>query len=143
MFGTTVLFLCVTLFILGLLHLYWGAGGMRYREFATPRVNGKPTAQPSRLSFIAMALGLWTAGLTVVFRAVDFGGRGLHGTTASWHWIFAGLFAFRAIGDFRLIGFFCRRADASYLEIERKFIAPLCLLLAIGFVRMGLLPVAT
>lgn len=128
------------LFLLGLLHLYWCFGGSWYRETATPVIDGRPTARPSAAAFAAVAAGLWAASFLVFSRIVPPARWAVHGTSGTWLWGCAALFAFRAVGDFRLIGFFCRRADTAWRDRERRLVAPLCLLLALGFVRLAILP---
>jgi len=136
----TAFLLGTSLFLLGLLHLYWCLGGSWRRETATPTVDGRPTARPSTASFAAVAAGLWAAAFLAFSRIAPFGRWDVHGATAPWLWGCAALFAFRAIGDFRLIGFFCRRADAACRDRERRLVAALCLFLALGFFRLAILP---
>jgi len=128
--------LALTLSALAALHLYWSLGGVRFREFATPTIGGQPTIRPSRTAFAIVAGLLCLAGLVAVSMET---GRDIFGAGASWAWIASILFGARALGDFRLIGLLCSRADAEHRKIERGVIAPIYIFLCLGFGRLAFL----
>ena len=125
--------LASTLFFLAGLHLYWAAGGLWGKRIAIPESNGKPAFSPSRLSTIAVAIALVIAACVVILRGF-FLFSSFPGSPAHWATIAIGLaFSIRAIGEFRLVGFFKRVRGTSFATWDTWLFSPLCLLIAIGF----------
>ena len=56
------------LVVLGVIHLYWAARGIKGRSVALPEKNGRPVMQPSRASTVAVAAGLFAGALTLLAR---------------------------------------------------------------------------
>ena len=46
-------------------------------------------------------------------------------------WVFAAMFALRAIGDFRYVGFFKRIRDTRFARLDTLAYSPLCAVLAV------------
>jgi|CXWL01.1.fsa_nt_gi quinol-cytochrome oxidoreductase complex cytochrome b subunit len=117
---------------LALLHAYWGLVGISGRSLALPEVDGRPVLQPTRLACFAVAAALATAAMLVLasggvvpppFPAVvtRIGTVGL------------GLaFLLRAIGDFRLVGFFKRVRGSRFATWDSRLFSPLCLALGVA-----------
>lgn len=100
--------------ILSLFHVYWAAGGRFGSASAIPTVGGKRTFSPSPLGTVLVAAALFAAMLIVL------GQINLLGETIP-KWIFrlatfgiAAMFLLRAIGDFKLLGFFKQVNDTSF-----------------------------
>jgi hypothetical protein len=102
--------------LLGLIHLYWAAGGTFGKSAAVPTANGKAVLHPTPWITIVVALGLFAMAALVFER--------------QWLWPIAGVFLLRAIGDFRYVGFFKRLRDTRFATLDTRFYSPLCLLLA-------------
>ena len=49
----------------------------------------------------------------------------------------AAIFALRAVGDFRLVGFFKRRSESAFARWDTRLYSPLCALLAAGFASLA------
>ena len=126
--------LALTLSALGTLHLYWSLGGSRYRRFATPAIDGGPTVRPSSAAF-ATVVGLLCLGALIAVSMATV--RDIHGTDSTWAWNLSILFGCRALGDFRLIGLFCKRVDAEHRKVERGLVVPICIFLSLGFARLS------
>jgi hypothetical protein len=105
---------------LALLHFYWAAsnaGDAGGNSAAIPEVDGKPVFRPSRAA---------TAGVGVVLLG-----------TAAIVWMHvelliagaAAVLVLRAIGDFRLVGFFKRPNPSRFARMDTRYYSPLCLAL--------------
>ena len=111
---------------LAAVHLVWAAGGATGGS-AIPTIDGRPTFTPGRATTLAVALALAAAAVTVMLRvglldspippAVVRVGTGLLGLA----------FVLRAIGDFRLVGFFKTVRNSRFAINDTRFFSPLCL----------------
>ncbi|ACB96477.1 DUF3995 domain-containing protein [Beijerinckia indica] len=126
------LFSIITLSFLALLHAYWAAGGRFGKEAAIPEQDGKPVFQPRPLGTLAVSLALALAALLISIQA----GFLLPGRLGSLPKIATGLlalvFAARAIGDFRYVGFFKRIIGTRFARRDTWIYSPLCGLLAMA-----------
>lgn len=121
------------LVLLAGLHLYWAAGGLWGKHLAVPTVHGQPAFTPSRLSTVAVAVALLVAAGVVLLRGF-FLYASFPGSAAHWATIAIGLvFFIRAMGEFRLIGFFKRIRGTAFATWDTWLFSPLCLLIAFGF----------
>lgn len=123
---------CCTFAALAAWHFYWAAGGKRGKRAAIPEVGGAPTFAPSPPATAAVGVVLaFCAGL-VAARA------GLIALAAPGHllaWLCDALalaLLARAIGDFRLVGFFKRVRGSRFARLDSIVYSPLCLALAAG-----------
>jgi hypothetical protein len=125
--------LASTLLFLAGLHIYWAAGGSWGSRNAIPEIDGKPTFVPSLLSTVAVALALTAAAAIALLRGfVLF--SSFPGSPAHWATIAIGfVFLLRAIGEFRLVGFFKRVRSTSFATWDTWLFSPLCLLIALAF----------
>lgn len=116
---------------LGLLHIYWAVGGNWGSAVAIPSVNGKRTMNPSALATVLVAVALWLAMCTILGRLGVFG-------AVLPHWVFywgslgiSLIFLLRAIGDFRVVGFFKQVRDTGFAHWDTMLFSPLCLFIAV------------
>lgn len=128
---------------LALLHAYWAAGGQWGSDAALPRVpapgSGADASQPMVRAFspgpgatLAVAATLALVAVLVVLRAGLLGWRIEH---EALRWAIAGVAAamlLRAIGDFRLVGFFKRVNGSRFARLDSLLFSPLCLALGLG-----------
>lgn len=128
--------LVTTFAALGVLHIYWLLGGRFGLAAALPEVEGRPAFLPSKGATLVVGAGLFAcAGLvaalagwaTLPLRAglLDLAGCAL-----------ALVFLARAIGDFRLVGFFKRVRGTRFAALDSCLYSPLCLGLALGVFRV-------
>jgi hypothetical protein len=117
---------------LGLVHVYWALGGRAGKSAAVPQIDGRRAFSPSAAGTAAVAGALFfgamvvaiTGGLVeagsfrMLFRLMAFG----LGVT----------FIARAVGDFRLVGFFKRASTSRFARLDTTVFAPLCLALGVG-----------
>lgn len=125
--------LTVLVFVgLGCLHIYWALGGSLGGSAAVPQVNGTPAFKPSATATYLVAFALFAAAAVVAAAS----GLVLSAMPA---WlsitpaiVLALILAARAIGDFRLVGFFKSGGDGSFARLDTYVYSPLCLALAIS-----------
>lgn len=120
----------VTLLLLSGLHVYWARGGRWGLEAAIPVVDGRPAFQPGVAATLAVAALLFIAAILVAGRLARVESPGAR--VFSWGpWGVAAAFFLRAVGDFRLLGFFKRASNTKFAEWDSKLFSPLCLILAL------------
>ena len=122
---------------LSLIHVYWLFGGRVGQLAAIPERDGKPLFEPSAVATLVVAIGL---ALCAVVIAGTAGVLALPLSQTVLAWLtraLAVVFLLRAIGDFRLVGFFKRIRDTRFARLDTAVYSPLCLALAIGAAIVG------
>jgi len=122
------------LLLLAAVHVYWAAGGKAGKAAAVPTAEGRAVISPSALGTAMVAAGLC---LIVAILALRIGwlklpviaGDNILVQIAAW--LIAAVFALRAIGDFRYIGFFKRISDTRFARLDTLAYSPLCAVLAV------------
>jgi hypothetical protein len=117
---------------LSALHVYWALGGPLGKIAAVPEVKGRPAFVPSALSTLAVAIALALCAVLVAASA----GLIVSPVPAPWITWLACLLALalvaRAVGDFRLVGFFKRVRGTRFARLDSAVYAPLCLALGVS-----------
>jgi Protein of unknown function (DUF3995) len=116
--------LCGLLAALSILHLYWAAGGRRGLDAAIPSVGGKPLFMPGKGACMVVALVLMIGAATPILPFEPW----LKSVLLR---VMAAVFALRACGDFRHVGFFKRNRDSLFAFWDTRLYSPLCLVLAL------------
>lgn len=128
--------------LLALVHVYWGLGGASGKSAAIPHVNGAPSFRPSSAGTLLVASALVLCALLVA----SVSGLVLlpvpHALLAWFTYGLATVLLLRAIGDFRLVGFFKREHSSRFAYLDSLVFSPLCLLLSIGVFVVGYAHVA-
>jgi hypothetical protein len=135
----TAFALAAVLAFLSALHIYWAFGGRWGWGAAIPQIDGRLAFTPSRFATVLVAFGLSAAALVPLVRTGVF-----QVPAPLWlsQWsvgILAFIFLVRAVGDFRLVGFFKRVRGTPFATWDTRLFSPLCLLLAAGFARVATL----
>lgn len=117
---------------LSLLHIYWAAGGSWGSAVVIPSAKGKRTLNPSVLATLMVAVALLLAMFTILGRL------GVLGAVLP-HWLFywgtlgiALIFLLRAVGDFRMVGFFKQIRDTDFARWDTRLFSPLCLCMSVS-----------
>jgi hypothetical protein len=135
----TAFALAFVLAFLSGLHIYWALGGRWGWGAAIPQVDGRPAFTPSRFATLLVALGLAAAAVLPLVRAGAFP-LAVPPWLSQWSAVLlAFIFFIRAVGDFRLVGFFKRVRGTPFAVWDTRLFSPLCLLLAAGFARVSAL----
>lgn len=122
---------------LALIHLYWLFGGRVGQLGAIPELDGRLIFEPSPLATLVVAIGLALCALLIAGTA---GMLALPFSQSVLVWMTRGLAVvlfLRAIGDFRLVGFFKQIRDTRFARLDTTVYSPLCLVLAIGAAIIG------
>lgn len=123
----------ITVFVLlSLLHIYWLCGGHFGIGAAIPEKNGQPAFVPSKFSTLIVAISLFACAVLITALAGWIALPLTRGTLNKLGLGLGGLFLLRAIGDFRLVGFFKRVRGTRFSKLDTTLYSPLCLGLALG-----------
>lgn len=125
------IFVAVIFAVLSLFHFYWALGG-RFGSGATVPTTGETRVfNPSPFGTFLVAIGLLMAMFTIL------GHLGLLGEAIP-RWVFRWgtcgiglIFFLRAVGEFRLVGFFKRQSPTLFAYWDTRLFSPLCLLIAL------------
>jgi len=120
-------------------HFYWMFGGKWGLAQALPssEMEDKPIFNPGPMPSLGVALGLLSFALYHVSLWIGFA-NGLPTVATKWViWVIAGIFLFRAVGDFRYVGFFKKVKNTAFGKMDTKWYTPLCLYLGISSAWMG------
>ncbi len=113
-------------------HVYWLFGGKAAGSAAIPEVDGRPAFEPGALATIGVTLAL--SGCAVLTLAL--GGWVVFPLPEPWTtglgYAMATAFFLRAIGEFRLVGFFKRVRGTRFARWDTWLFSPLCLALALA-----------
>lgn len=124
--------LAVVFSLLALLHFYWAAGGRAGWQGGVPEVDGRPAFTPSTAATVAVAVALLLCA-ALVAGAGGLAPLPLPAVLTRWlSFALALVLLARAIGDFRLVGFFKRVRGSRFARLDSTFYSPLCLGLAAG-----------
>ncbi len=130
------LFVLVIMASVAGLHLYWALGGTAAKASAVPEIDGQRVFSPSRRGTFLVAVALLFAATIVAMAARLIGTVVPAGLLRLLIFGLALTFMARAVGDFRLVGFFKRVKGTRFAGFDTWVYAPLCLVLglAIGYV---------
>ncbi len=135
---TGIVIVLIAVFLsLSLVHVYWLLGGRAGHLAAIPERDGKPVVQPSTMATALVAIIL---ALCPILIAATGGLLALPLSDRVLAWLTRALalgLLLRAIGDFRLVGFFKRIRHTRFARLDTTVYSPLCLALAIGCAIVG------
>jgi hypothetical protein len=123
--------LLIVIFVLiGILHLYWAVGKRVGESAVVPSVDGKPLFQPSRWATAGVAGALFCAAALVAIHSGIVSVPAPDFLVVIGCWGLVAVFALRAIGDFRYLGFFKRVTDTRFARADTFVYSPPCAVLA-------------
>jgi hypothetical protein len=118
---------------LSALHVFWAFGGKLGTIAAIPSRDGAPLFRPGRMVTLAVAAGLALAAY-VALAAAGLVWWGLpRGTVALGCAVLAVLFAGRAIGERRYVGFLKRVRGTEFAWWDTRVFSPLCVGISVGY----------
>jgi hypothetical protein len=134
-------FLAITLIFafvfLAAVHLYWAFSRPAAKRIAIPEVAGRPAFIPSRSATLGVAVSFFACALLVIvtFRFVP---TLIPQKVLCWFTFgLALVFITRAIGEFRLIGFFKKVKGTTFARLDSTLYSPLSVAIAIGLFIIG------
>ena len=122
----------LTLTLGALVHLYWALGGRTAWVAALPEVNGRPTFTPRASMTLGVAAALLLAALLVAVTGGVLADPLPRAVARALTGLLALVFLARAVGDFRLVGFFKRVRGTRFARLDSALYAPLCLVLGLA-----------
>jgi hypothetical protein len=125
-----------TFSLLGAFHVAW-AFGARKAAGVIPEVNGKLAFHPGPASTLAVAAALFACAWLI---AAVAGWTRFPVPDAWLKWLayaLAAAFFARAIGDFRLVGFFKKVQGTPFARLDSLYFSPLCLAIAIAVLALA------
>ena len=123
--------------ILSAIHWFWAFGGRWGFDGVVPTVDGAPAFSPGPGATIAVACALLAAGYVCLWRAGVFTLPLPAWVPVFGVWTLAVLFLARAVGDFRLVGFFKTIRDSQFARNDTRIYSPLCAVISILAVWLG------
>ena len=118
--------------ILALFHVDWTFRGIPTRIPVVPDIPDKPPINPSPASCLGVATALALAAVVtlasadLMLTAIPYRLRMIAGL------VLGGVFVLRAVGDFRLVGFFKSVRGTDFASWDSWLYSPLCLAIGIG-----------
>jgi hypothetical protein len=113
-----------------LLHVYWAMGGQMGKWAAVPEIRGLPAFTPSAGTTGAVAVALFAAAVVVSAHSGWLLIPIPENTLSALVYSLAFAFLARAIGEFRLVGFFKRVRGTTFAQLDSLVYSPLCLVMA-------------
>jgi len=120
------------LFALGLLHVYWAAGGRWGTDVTIPKRDGQPLFDPPPAATLLVAFLLFSAGLVLLGRLALWGIALPRWVCIAGTWTLVAVFLGRVVGDFKWCGVFKRMRGTDFAWWDTCVYVPLCLFLAVG-----------
>jgi hypothetical protein len=117
--------LCAIFVSLAGLHFFWALGGRAGIEGVVPQENSQPLLIPRKAATVLVAFLLLAAAGVSLWRGLEPNARS-YWVPYSGTWVIALLFAVRAIGDFRYVGFFKRVRGTTFARNDSLVFSPLC-----------------
>lgn len=113
-------------------HIYWAFGGRFAKVAAIPELRGSPSFVPGRMMTLLVACCLFACA-ALIGAATGFIAAPVPAMVIQWGCFgLAALLLLRAIGDFRLVGFFKTVRGSRFAWLDSALYSPWCLALALG-----------
>lgn len=124
--------LAFTFGVLSAFHVFWAFGVKLGESGVIPEVDGAPSFHPSRGSTLGVAFLLALAACVVLARA-GLLAVPLPAFVARFAAFALGItFVLRAVGDFRLVGFFKSVRGTKFAANDTRFFSPLCIAIGVA-----------
>jgi hypothetical protein len=124
----------LVLLVLTGVHVCWAAGGKAGKGAAIPSADGQPVIKPSAIATALVAVALGAMAALVALRISGLRLPFLAGNSIivqAGAWLVAAVFALRAVGDFRYVGFFKKVRGSRFARLDTLAYSPLCACLAL------------
>ncbi len=124
--------------LIGLIHLYWLLGGRRGFEIVLPfkPETRQPLFRPGKSEMAAVILVFWLFAAMLMMYGKLVPAVGPQWLPSASSWLIASVLLLRAIGEFRMLGFFKRIRSTAFGRMDTWLYSPLCLALGVMTVWM-------
>jgi len=133
--------LTIIFFILAMIHFYWAIGGQwGFENALATNEQGIKILNPKTIDSAIVGILLLLFGLFYLFFLNFKKTKTLILIQNIGVWIIPILFAVRAIGDFKYVGFFKKIKGTVFSDLDTMFYSPLCLtvgLIGILLIKLG------
>jgi hypothetical protein len=120
------------LFFVAAIHFYWAFGGKRGAHAVLPQINSeKRVFTPSAIMTLAVAIPFLIISLIFGQAAGWFDFEIITTYLPNLLLVLVAVFAIRALGDFKYVGFFKKIKNTEFAINDTKYFTPLCSFLAI------------
>ncbi|MDX2438054.1 MAG: DUF3995 domain-containing protein [Acidobacteriota bacterium] len=119
------LVLFVVFLALACLHVFWAFSGRLGWRGVIPTADGAPVIQPGIGVTLLVAALLFAAAVVSLWRGA-WPDAGPSWVPRSGIWVVATIFAARAVGDFRYVGFFKKVRHTAFARNDTLIFSPLC-----------------
>ncbi|WP_024863928.1 DUF3995 domain-containing protein [Leptospira licerasiae] len=123
------------LFFLSALHIYWAFGEKRISVTVIPETNGKPAFIPSRGLTLLVALALFGFGAVALWSSGNIFAQ--NKMSAVFSLLISFIFLGRAIGDFRLVGYFKKIKNTKFAKYDYLIYSPVCIIIGISYLYLS------
>tara|TARA_B110000211_G_C14078295_1_gene553227 strand:- start:1509 stop:1940 length:432 start_codon:yes stop_codon:yes gene_type:complete len=131
---TLALINALALFVIGVFHFYWAAGGKVGSKVVLPEVEKEGLAfKPSNFATVLVGFIFFSLGLfpLIIMNVIDIP---LPKFLSDYSMIcLGGVFIIRAIGEFNYVGFFKKVKSTKFAQFDTKYFSPLSLILGVFF----------
>jgi len=117
---------------LAFVHIYWAMGGRIGKSAAIPEINRQSAFVPSKTATLLVAAALLFAATVVAVAGGLVADGGLGGFFRMLAFGLSATFVARAVGDFRLVGFFKRTRGTRFARLDTLVFSPLCMALGLA-----------
>jgi hypothetical protein len=117
---------------LAFVHIYWAMGGRIGKSAAIPEINRQSAFVPSKTATLLVAAALMFAATVVAVAGGLVAKRGFGGLFRMLAFGLSATFVARAVGDFRLVGFFKRNRGTRFSRLDTLVFSPLCMALGLA-----------
>ena len=123
---------------LSLIHIFWAFGGEWGSQVSVPSMDDKEVFSPGIFMTLFVAALLAAAAVVCLARVqiVTLGPLYIWTTGV---WVLAGVFTFRAVGDFHYVGFFKTVRDTEFARLDTLIFSPLCAGIALGTIILAII----
>jgi Protein of unknown function (DUF3995) len=119
------------------LHIYWGFSSLFGKKdinmsAVVPEINGKAAFKPS--TFATFIVAIWLLGFAKLsgFNLIPSISFQYFSSIIPWgNLAIAIIFLVRAVGDFKMVGFFKKIKNTKFAKNDTKYYSPLCILISI------------
>jgi len=131
---TMAAIIALVFILLGALHLYWVIGGTVGLNKVIPVLEGKSAIEPGKAVTLLVAFGLIAiAGISFSLGYVNLESYSYSNYLIYAGWFLTVVFLARAVGDFKLVGFFKKIKGSEFATYDTKYYSPFCLLVSMAF----------
>jgi len=124
----------LALSLIGLLHFYWGLGGVVGLDKPLPTEDGKPLINPGKIMTLTVGAALiGFASIAYLLHFYDLHSTSYRNYVLATGWVLSGIFTLRGIGEFNAVGLFKKIKSSEFAHYDTRFYTPFSLFIGMVF----------